>query len=45
MNGLAIKCHGNSDEKAFIGALNQIKLVLEKNVLNKIKEIINKNEE
>lgn len=45
LNGLAIKCHGNSDEKAYKGALNQIKLVLEGNVLEEVKkELEAKNE-
>ncbi len=33
LNGLSIKCHGNSDTKAYLGALNQIKLVIKNNVL------------
>ncbi|VEU75827.1 fatty acid/phospholipid synthesis protein PlsX [Mycoplasmopsis maculosa] len=38
VNGLAIKCHGNSDEKAFLGAFKQIKLVLENSVMDKVRE-------
>lgn len=38
LNGLSIKCHGNSDTKAYLGALNQIKLVIKNNVLEAIKK-------
>ncbi|QSF13907.1 phosphate acyltransferase PlsX [Mycoplasma sp. Mirounga ES2805-ORL] len=40
LNGMAIKSHGGSDVKAYLGALNQIKIGLEKNILNKVKERI-----
>ncbi len=33
VNGLVIKAHGNSDQKAYLGALNQIKLAIESNAL------------
>lgn len=38
LNGAAIKCHGNSDTKAYIGALKQIKMVLQNNVLEEVKK-------
>lgn len=38
LNGMVIKTHGGSDDKAYVGALNQIKLGLEKNILSKVKE-------
>ncbi len=41
LNGLSIKCHGNSDTKAYLGALNQIKLVIKNNVLEAIKKELN----
>ena len=31
--GLVIKAHGNSDQKAYLGALNQIKLAIESDAL------------
>ena len=33
VNGLVIKAHGNSDQKAYLGALNQIKLAIESDAL------------
>lgn len=42
LNGVAIKCHGNSDLKSYIGALNQIKMVLEKDVLAHVKQNLEK---
>lgn len=41
LNGLSIKCHGNSDTKAYLGALNQIKLVIKNNILEAIKKELN----
>lgn len=41
LNGLSIKCHGNSDTKAYLGALNQIKLVIKNNVIEAIKKELN----
>ncbi|EIN15385.1 Fatty acid/phospholipid synthesis protein [Mycoplasmopsis agalactiae 14628] len=41
LNGLSIKCHGNSDSKAYLGALNQIKLVIKNSVLEVIKKELN----
>ncbi|TKA59005.1 Fatty acid/phospholipid synthesis protein(PlsX) [Mycoplasmopsis bovis 8790] len=41
LNGLSIKCHGNSDTKAYLGALNQVKLVIKNNVLEAIKKELN----
>ncbi|UUD36877.1 glycerol-3-phosphate acyltransferase PlsX [Mycoplasmopsis californica] len=38
VNHMAIKTHGSSDRKAFLGALNQVKLGLDNNIFNKIKE-------
>jgi len=40
LNGIAIKTHGNSDEMAYMGALNQIKLAIENDVINKIKGVV-----
>ena len=40
LQGLAIKAHGSSDKKAYLGALNQIKEALENQALQKIKEAI-----
>lgn len=41
VNGIVIKSHGNSDEKAYLGALYQIKLAIESNALNEFKKVIN----
>ncbi|EFF41112.1 phosphate acyltransferase PlsX [Mycoplasmopsis alligatoris] len=38
VDGVVIKCHGSSDKKSYIGAFNQVKLALEKNVLSYVKE-------
>ncbi|TNK83477.1 phosphate acyltransferase PlsX [Mycoplasmopsis pullorum] len=40
VNHLALKCHGSSDKKSYLGALNQMKLGLEKDVLTKMKRAI-----
>ncbi|WP_029608412.1 phosphate acyltransferase PlsX [Mycoplasma simbae] len=40
VNGVAIKSHGSSDHKAYLGALNQIKLALEADVLNNVKKAL-----
>lgn len=45
VDGVAIKSHGGSDQKAYIGALNQIKLGLENDVLNKFKLALNEKNE
>ncbi|WP_338822412.1 phosphate acyltransferase PlsX [Mycoplasmopsis felifaucium] len=45
LNGVAIKCHGNSDSKAYMGALGQIKMVLEKRVLDEVKKELETQEE
>lgn len=37
LNKTVIKTHGSSDKKSFLGALNQVKLALEKNILQEIK--------
>lgn len=42
LNKIVIKAHGSSDKKAYIGALNQIKLAIESNALEKFKNAINK---
>ncbi|WP_406615605.1 phosphate acyltransferase PlsX [Mycoplasmopsis hyopharyngis] len=44
INGIVIKSHGGSDEKAYIGALNQIKLALENDILNKVKQELEQKE-
>ncbi|WGI36351.1 phosphate acyltransferase PlsX [Mesomycoplasma lagogenitalium] len=36
VNGIVIKSHGSSDAKAYLGALNQIKIAIESQVLTKI---------
>lgn len=38
LDGIALKAHGSSDEQAFLGALNQVKIALESQILQKIKE-------
>lgn len=38
VNGIVIKSHGGSDDKAYLGALGQIKLALENKILDKVKE-------
>lgn len=38
LDGIALKTHSSSDEQAFLGALNQVKIALESQVLVKIKE-------
>lgn len=40
VNGIAIKSHGSSDQKAFSGAFNQIKIAVENNVIESFKEIL-----
>lgn len=40
LNGLALKVHGGSDKKAYMGALKQVELALEKNALEKFKEAL-----
>ncbi|QBF34926.1 phosphate acyltransferase PlsX [Mycoplasmopsis phocirhinis] len=45
VDGVAIKSHGSSDDKAYMGALNQIKIALEGEVLQKVKSTLeSKNE-
>ncbi|MEE3928387.1 phosphate acyltransferase PlsX [Mycoplasmopsis ciconiae] len=41
VNGLAMKAHGSSDYLSFLGALNQIKLALEKDIMTKVNEASN----
>ncbi|WP_027120339.1 phosphate acyltransferase PlsX [Mycoplasmopsis lipofaciens] len=38
VDGIAIKSHGSSDQKAYMGALEQIKIALENNILNQVKK-------
>lgn len=45
VNGVVIKSHGSSDQKAYLGALNQIKIALKNNVLNLVKEELKANEQ
>lgn len=40
VNGIVIKAHGSSDEKAYLGALNQIKLAIESDALEKFKRAL-----
>ena len=40
LNKIVIKSHGSSDRKAYIGALNQIKLAIESNALEEFKKIL-----
>ncbi|QJG67241.1 phosphate acyltransferase PlsX [Mycoplasma phocoenae] len=35
---IVLKAHGGSDKKAFLGALNQIKIAIESNVIEKMKQ-------
>lgn len=41
LNGLALKVHGGSDQKAYMGAFNQVKIAMDKNALAKFKEALN----
>lgn len=45
VNGICIKAHGSSDSRAIKNAINQAKIFHENNVINKIKNNIEKNEE
>lgn len=40
VEGIVIKCHGSSDEKAYCGALEQLKLALDANALEKFKKVL-----
>lgn len=40
INGIVIKAHGSSDEKAYYGALNQIRLAIESNALEEFKRAL-----
>ena len=40
INGLVIKAHGSSDQKAYVGALNQIKMAIESNALAEFKKAL-----
>lgn len=40
INGIVIKAHGSSDEKAYYGALNQIKMAIEANALEELKKAL-----
>ncbi|UVD81625.1 phosphate acyltransferase PlsX [Mycoplasma iguanae] len=42
VKGVVLKSHGSSDQKAYIGALNQVKKALENDVLNKIETELKK---
>ncbi|UUM19289.1 phosphate acyltransferase PlsX [Mycoplasma sp. 1018B] len=44
VNGVIIKSHGSSDNKAYLGALNQIKIALENNILENVKKELNIND-
>lgn len=39
LNGIIIKTHGSSDKKAYLGALNQIKVFIEKDALTKLTKV------
>ena len=41
LNGLAIKTHGSSDKKSYLGAFSQVSTALEKNAIEKIKKGLN----
>lgn len=40
LNGIIIKAHGGSDYKAYLGALNQIKLGIESNAISKLRQAL-----
>ena len=40
VDGLVIKAHGSSDQKAYYGALNQIRIALEANALEKLRKTL-----
>lgn len=44
INGIVIKAHGGSDQKAYLGALNQIKLAIESNALEEFKNSLKEDE-
>ncbi|WP_369085819.1 phosphate acyltransferase PlsX [Metamycoplasma spumans] len=44
LDKVVVKAHGGSDELAFYNALNQIKIALENNVVEKLQTIFNKGE-
>lgn len=41
VNGVVLKAHGSSDAKAYLGAINQIKIALNNDVLLKISKALN----
>ncbi|NQZ66115.1 MAG: phosphate acyltransferase PlsX [Mycoplasmatales bacterium] len=41
LNKPAIKTHGSSDKKSYLGAFSQLAIVLEKDVVTKLKEVMN----
>lgn len=44
INGIVIKAHGNSNSHAFYNAIKQARTMVEKDVLNKVKEVLDKKE-
>ena len=40
LNGLAIKCHGGSDKKAYLGAFSQVAEAVDKDAIKKFKESV-----
>ena len=45
INGVVVKAHGNSDVEGFTGALNVARKMVDKNIIEKIKEQISTNEQ
>ena len=43
VNGICVKAHGSSDDKAFKNAFNQVRLLYQKDVIWKIEQEIKKN--
>lgn len=44
VNGVVVKAHGGSDQKAYLGALNQIKMAIESNALAEFKKSLKEEE-
>ncbi|CAT05027.1 fatty acid/phospholipid synthesis protein PlsX [Mesomycoplasma conjunctivae] len=44
IDGIILKTHGNSNKLAFLGALNQVKIALDTQVLEKVKEKLDENQ-
>ena len=40
INGIVIKAHGSSDQKAYLGALNQIRIAIETKALDQLKQTL-----